>query len=209
MDAEPRLLIATRSSRKVREIADVLSLRSARIATLDDIGIPVTAAEGDIETFDTFVENALAKAAHFHRASGLPALADDSGLAVHALNGQPGVRSRRYSRRSDLTGDALDDANNQTLLDALASLSPAQRTAHYVCAVALCTDRAPVVAVGTVRGLILESPRGTGGFGYDPLFLLPDLNRTFAECDRKTKHAWSHRGRAFRALAQVLRDSII
>ena len=200
---ETHFLLATRSTHKAREIAAILRPLGIECLSLDDIGLPATDEE-EIEQFDTFAGNACAKAEHFGRLCDLPALADDSGLVVHALGGWPGVRSRRFSGRLDLHGDALDRANNDTLLGVLAGTTTERRDAHYVCVASLWRPACPPAsAVGTVRGRILESPRGHGGFGYDPLFLVSALGRTFAECDAATKHTMSHRGRAFRALTAV------
>jgi len=198
------LLLATRSPDKAREIRDILG-SAIGILTLDDAGLPASAAEDDIEVFDTFRENALAKASHFQRITGLPVLADDSGICADALNGRPGVRSRRFSRRSDLDGTDLDRANNAALLDALAGVPDQRRAVRYTCAaVFLAPANAPIFAIGTVRGQLLREARGAAGFGYDPLFLLPGLGLTFAQLDAATKHRLSHRGRAFRGLSVTL-----
>jgi XTP/dITP diphosphohydrolase len=176
-----------------------------RILTLDDAGLPAIPDEDHLERFHTFAGNALAKAEHFSRRSGLPVIADDSGLCVDALAGLPGVRSRRFSGRDDLQGEDLDRANNQTLLDRLHGVPATARTAHYVCvAVLLWPGAPPATALGSVSGFILDAPAGNRGFGYDPLFLLPELGRSFAQVDAATKHRFSHRGRAFRALAPII-----
>lgn len=201
------LLIASRSADKIREISEILqpALRG-RLVSLLDAGIPPDPAEDDVEAYGTFRENALAKAAYFHRITGMTVLADDSGIEVDALGGAPGVLSKRFAARPGLTGLALDQANNQLLLDRLAGLPPDQRGARYVCAAVLWSQpaRPPVTAIGTCRGIILDGPRGTGGFGYDPLFLLPELQHTFGELEAAQKHRFSHRARAFRALAAHL-----
>ena len=175
--------------------------------TLHDLGITPTAAEDDIEVFDTFVENAIAKARYFADLTGMRTLADDSGLAVAALNGAPGVRSRRFAidqRRIDksIGGKELDRANNQLLLESLAHV--ADRRAHYVSAVALTDGARTQSAVGTVNGEVTLAPRGAGGFGYDPLFFLPALGKTFAEITRAEKNRHSHRAVAMRAIASQL-----
>lgn len=201
------LLLATRSTDKAREISQILHA-STPIITLQDAGVEPDPREDAIEAFDTFRLNALAKAQYFHALTGLPTLADDSGICAHALDGRPGVRSRRFSGRSDLDGIELDRANNRALLDALADAPDPQRTVHYVCAaVSLRPDEPPICTIGTVRGLLLREPRGDRGFGYDPLFLIPEIERTFAEIDASLKHRFSHRGRAFRALANALRPA--
>lgn len=202
-DTRP-LLLATRSGHKLREIRQILG-NGATVVSLAEQGVAPSAAEDSIEAFDTFIENALAKARYFHRLTGLPTLADDSGICVDALGGGPGVRSKRFSGRHDLAGLDLDRANNRTLVEALAGTTGEDRAARYVCAAVLVTAASPwTCAIGTVSGRLLETPRGNGGFGYDPLFLLPDMQRTFAELDARQKHRLSHRGRAFRALAVAL-----
>jgi XTP/dITP diphosphohydrolase len=202
--SEP-LLIATRSEHKFAEIRAILPARvRSCIVSLLDAGVEVSSAEDQIESFDTFADNALAKAEYFRALTGLATIADDSGLVVTALQGEPGVRSKRFSQRGDLQARALDEANNTALLAALADVPDERRGAHYVCAAALVRDGASAVTFGSVTGRILRSPRGSGGFGYDPLFFHPGLGRAFGEIDRTQKHALSHRGRAFRALAPLL-----
>lgn len=204
--SRPRLVVATRSSHKLAELRALLRLEHAELFSLDDLGIP---GEPD-ETGETFETNARIKARFAAAASGLPSLADDSGLEVDALNGGPGVRTRRYA------GPAATDAdNNAKLLHELAGLVRAQRGARYVCALALALPTeagargAPrlIVRRGTVRGRIVEEPRGSGGFGYDPLFE-PDVptpdGRTFGEWTAAEKNRISHRARAARRMARVL-----
>jgi len=201
------LLLATRSAHKAREIREILAPASGglEIITLDDAGIAPTAEEDDIEAFLTFTENAVAKARYFAARAGMPVLADDSGIRVDALGGRPGVFSKRFSGRSDLTGVELDRANNRAVLDALRATGAATRDAHYVCAAALADADGPTtLGLGSSTGVLLEEARGDGGFGYDPLFLVPDLGLTFGELPPAEKHARSHRGRAFRALAALL-----
>jgi XTP/dITP diphosphohydrolase len=202
--ADQPFLLATRSSDKAREIREILG--DARIITLGDAGIPVSAAEDDVEAFDTFLANAHAKAAFFARLSGMPTIADDSGLSVDALDGAPGVHSRRFAARPGLDGVELDRANNELLLERLDGLPTARRSAHYTCVAVLHRlDGRRCVAIGTRSGLILEAPRGDHGFGYDPVFLDPHSGRSFAELEPVTKNRTSHRARAFRALAACLR----
>jgi XTP/dITP diphosphohydrolase len=205
--AEPALLLATRSPDKAREIREIIdgTLRTP-LLSLDEAGIPPAPDEDDIEKFETFAENAAAKAAYFCQRSGMPTLADDSGISIAALGGAPGVRSRRFAGRNDLQGAALDHVNNALVLARLEGRDDAERAAHYVCAAAFAKPHAATaIALAAVSGRITTTPRGNGGFGYDPLFLLPQLDRTFAQLDAPTKHAFSHRGRAFRALAPLLR----
>jgi len=201
------VLLATRSAHKAREIREILAPNGSGIdlITLDDAGVAPTAEEDGIEAFHTFTGNAIAKARFFEARSGLLTIADDSGIRVDALDGRPGVFSKRFSGRSDLTGPDLDRANNQAVLDALRDTGARRRDAHYVCAAALAASGGPaLVTLGSSSGLLLEEPRGDGGFGYDPLFLVPDLGLTFAQLPPEEKHARSHRGRAFRALAPLL-----
>jgi XTP/dITP diphosphohydrolase len=201
-----RLLVATRSEHKLAEIRQILgAVEGLDVLGLDEAGVAYDPAEEALEPHPTFEANALSKAAYFHeRSAGLPTVADDSGLAVDVLGGEPGVRSKRFAP-GNAEGEARDRANNAWLLERLAGVPEAERTARYVCAVALVErGREPVVLRGEAPGRILDRPRGTGGFGYDPLFFDPALGRTFAEVTSAEKHARSHRGVAFRALARTL-----
>ncbi|GMV11216.1 MAG: non-canonical purine NTP pyrophosphatase [Gemmatimonadota bacterium] len=197
-----RLLVATRSPGKLRELAPLLRSAGYTPVDLATAGIAEAPAEDAIEGHDTFEANALAKARHFFAISGLPTLADDSGLCVDALGGAPGVRSKRWSARPGLTGQALDDANNAKLLASLPA--GGTRAARYVCAAAYVDDEGELVCRGETVGRIEEVPRGSGGFGYDPLFWSDDLGRTFGEATRAAKEAVSHRGRAVRAVLAAL-----
>lgn len=201
------LLVATRSAHKLREIQDILApLVSVRLVDLDAAGIAYHPEEEHVERFDTFDENARAKARYFSGRSGMPVLADDSGLCVDALDGAPGVRSKRFSGRSDLTGQALDAANNDQLLAALRGVPAPARTARYVCCVAFAGHGVDATWEGECHGLILEERRGTGGFGYDPLFLVPGENATFGEISQPRKNRLSHRAAALRNAAPLLRE---
>lgn len=204
------LLLATRSTDKAREVREILAPLVARpIRTLDELGIPPADAEDHIEIHDTFRANAIAKAEYFARLTALTVLSDDSGIAVDALGGEPGVRSRRFSGRPDLAGPDLDAANNARLLDRLRGVPQPRRSAHYLCAAALLAPgRTPAIALGAVSGLIAPAPDGRHGFGYDPLFLFPPLGLTFGRLSPRQKHDFSHRGRAFRALAAVCADQL-
>jgi XTP/dITP diphosphohydrolase len=201
------LVVATRSHNKLVEIQSVLAcVPGLRVSDLNEAGIPYDPAEEHLEPHDSFEENALSKALHFQALSGLPTVADDSGIEVSALGGAPGVRSKRFAPVEDLDGWALDEANNRHLLRALDGVPTESRGARYVCVAALVDgDRAPLLCRGEAPGVILEAPRGGGGFGYDPLFFDPELGRTFAEISREEKNARSHRGRAFRMLAEKLK----
>jgi len=196
------LLLATRSAHKAREISAILAPVGFDLATLDDVGVGHDPDEEAIEAFPTFRANAIAKARWFAERLGRVALADDSGLRVDALDGLPGVRTKRFSGRQDLSGQALDRANNERLLAALDGTPARERGAHYVCCAAFAwPDGRAIAAVGTVSGSIATEPRGDSGFGYDPLFHVPELGARFAEVPADAKNAISHRARAFRAVA--------
>jgi XTP/dITP diphosphohydrolase len=191
-----QLVLASNNAGKLREFAQLLA--PLGIEVLPQSAFAVPEAE---EPHCTFVENALDKARHAARISGLPALADDSGLCVDALGGAPGVHSARYGGTP-----ASDASNNKKLLAALAG--KADRRAHYVCVLALvchADDPQPLLSEGEWHGQILDAPRGTGGFGYDPLFLVPGLGLTSAELSPEQKNALSHRGKALAALVARLR----
>ncbi len=202
----PRLVIATHSEHKLRELRELLRLERAELVSLDELGI-----EGDpVEDGATFETNAAIKARFGVAASGLPTLADDSGLEVDALDGGPGVRTRRYAGE-----DATDADNNAKLLAALAGLPAARRGARYVCVLALAMPgdvgprggRSLTFARGTCRGRIATEPRGTGGFGYDPIFepsAEPPGGRTLGLWTPAEKHAISHRARAARRMTPHL-----
>jgi XTP/dITP diphosphohydrolase len=192
------VLLATRSAGKLRELKGILEEAGLVGVTLDAAGIPESSDEDDLECFETFEENALAKARYFHRLSGLPTMADDSGLCVAALGGAPGVYSKRYSRRTDLTGQLLDDANNAKLQDELRSHE--NKSASYTCAAAYVDESREFVAIGETCGRIVPAPSGEHGFGYDPYFFSIELGKTFGDATTEEKQAVSHRGRAFRAL---------
>ena len=199
-----RILLATRSAGKIRELRPLFAEHAIAVIGLDDAGVVPSSAEDTLECAGTFEENALAKARYFHRRTGLPTVADDSGLSVDALAGGPGVHSKRWSGRAELDGLALDDANNALLLARLSGV--ATRRARYVCAAAFCDGKGAIVERGEATGVITTHPVGDGGFGYDPYFLSDDLGRTFAEVSVEEKGAVSHRGRAFRRLLDRLRS---
>lgn len=204
MTPEP-LLLATRSRHKATEIEQILAPLHLGVTTLADLGIEPVPEEEGIEVYETFLANAAAKARWFARRTGRVTMSDDSGLRVDALDGRPGVWSKRFSGRSDLHGQDLDDANNRVLLEQLDGVPLARRGARYVCCAALVWPGGrAVTAVGTVRGHIGEEPRGRGGFGYDPLFHVPELDARFGEVPAAVKNDISHRARAFRALAARL-----
>lgn len=193
------MLLATRSSGKLRELQPLLNESGFEPVTLATLGIPVEPGEEGVERFESFRENALAKARYFYaRCGDLPVVADDSGLEVAALGGRPGVRSKRWSGRTDLSGDALDKANNAHLIATLRGVR--NRSARYVCAAAWIDATTERVARGECEGAIIELPRGAGGFGYDPHFLSDELGLTFGEASLSEKARVSHRGRALRGL---------
>jgi XTP/dITP diphosphohydrolase len=193
------IVMATRSEGKLRELRPMFAGAGLAAVDLGDLDIHESPDEDGLEIFDTFEENALAKARYFARRCGLATIADDSGLEVLALQGRPGVRSKRYCGRDDLRGQDLDDANNAKLLGELAAFQ--DRRARYVCvAVFVGIDGAELVQRGETAGIILPEPRGGSGFGYDPYFLSDELGRTFGEADASEKERVSHRGRAFSAL---------
>jgi XTP/dITP diphosphohydrolase len=202
---EHRIVVATRSAHKLRELRELLSIPGLTLVSLDDLGI----VGEPVEDGPTFEANARIKARFAARASGLPALADDSGLEVDALAGRPGVHTRRYAGPTATDGD-----NNARLLRDLAGVPPDRRTARYVCVLTLAVpDRAARGGIrlisrrGTCRGRIASWPRGGGGFGYDPIFEpAPEApgGRTFGQYSAAEKHAISHRARAARRMATVL-----
>jgi XTP/dITP diphosphohydrolase len=193
------LLIATRSEGKLREIRPMFAAAGLTLVSLEDLEIEESDEEADLEAYSTFEENALSKARYFYEVSGgIPTVADDSGLEVSALGGQPGVRSKRWSGREDLKGVALDEANNRALVASLDGI--ADTTARYVCVAAYVAVGQEVTARGETLGTIVRAARGTGGFGYDPYFLSADLGRTFGESTPAEKEGVSHRARAFRDL---------
>jgi XTP/dITP diphosphohydrolase len=199
------VLLATRSEPKAREIGEILEPVGIRVVSLDAAGIDRDPGEDDLEVFETFRANAVAKARWFASRLGRVAIADDSGLRVDALGGSPGVRTKRFSGRTDLDGVALDEANNARLLDALRDVPDDRRGARYICCAATAwPDGRAIAALGSVAGRITRSPGGTGGFGYDPLFHVPELGLRFAEASAAAKNAISHRARAFRGLAAHL-----
>lgn len=210
MTERATLLLATRSAGKLRELGPMIRDVGFEPVTLDDLGIALLPEEDSVEAFETFEENALAKARYFFaRAKALGArapaavLADDSGLEVRALGGAPGVRSKRFSG-SALEGQALDDANNAKLIDALRGA--ADRGAGYVCVAAIRTMSGEWHARGACGGAILESPRGEDGFGYDPYFFSEELKKTFGEATREEKEVVSHRARAVAAVLTLFRS---
>jgi XTP/dITP diphosphohydrolase len=190
-----KLILASNNAKKMKELNALLAPLGFEVIPQGQLGIP----EAE-EPFGTFIENALAKARHAARLGGLPALADDSGLCVRALGGAPGVISARYA------GEPKSDArNNEKLLADLAGKT--DRRAHFVSLLVLCRsadDPQPIIAEGEWHGEIVDSLRGEGGFGYDPLFFVPNFGKTAAELDAETKNRVSHRGQAMQKLIDRL-----
>lgn len=203
-----KLLLATRSTHKAAEVVRILQAAGSghRLVTLEEASIPWSAAEKSLEPFDTFEENAASKARYFADLTGLPTVADDSGLEVLALDGRPGVRTKRFAPLERYPGLERDEANNSHLLASLRGLAAAERGARYVCVACHCDPVTGAVAHfrGESPGRIVTRRRGTGGFGYDPIFLDVASNRTYAQLTADEKNRLSHRGRAFRALASFL-----
>ena len=205
------LLLATRSEGKLRELRRIFADFGLRVADLSSLGIARSPTEDTLEAFDTFEENALAKARYFYEvAGGIPTFGDDSGMCVDALGGEPGVLSKRWSGRADLEGAALDAANNQKLLSRMkqARQTPGRQftaAARYVAVAAFKDVHGEVTRRGEIEGRVLETPRGNQGFGYDPYFEAPELGGTFAESPIEKTASSSHRSRAFRALLTALR----
>ena len=194
-----RVVLATRNAGKVEELRRILA-GAVELVGIDD----ATPYEPGPETGATFAENALAKAHEAVAHTGLPAVADDSGLAVDALNGMPGILSARWAGRH---GD--DQANLELLLGQLADVPDERRGAGFVCAAAYALpDGRSDVVLGELRGRLVREPRGTGGFGYDPLLVPDGLDRTTAELSAEEKDAISHRGQAFRLLAPKLVEAL-
>ena len=196
-----KLLVATRSPGKQREFRRALETSGHQVLFPDEAGLTESIAEEGLETAETFEGNARRKAEYFARLSGLPTVADDSGLEVFALGGAPGVRSRRWAGASG-DGAAVDAANNAELLRRLRGAAVERRRARYRCVLVFLPSSTgiPETFEGACSGTILEEARGTGGFGYDPLFLSDDLGCTFAEASPEQKDSVSHRGRALAAL---------
>ena len=195
-----RVVLASNNAGKLREFASLLDAAGIELITQGELGVPEAP-----EPHATFVENALAKARHASALTGLPALADDSGLCVRALNGAPGVYSARYASMNG--GAKSDAANNAKLVADLADET--DRRAYYFCVLVLvrhADDPEPLIAEGRWHGEVIDAPRGANGFGYDAHFFLPTLGATAAELDPARKNALSHRALALRDLLQRLKE---
>lgn len=196
-----KLVLASGNPGKLREFRQMLAPLGFEVVPQSELGV----ADAD-EPHDTFVENALAKARHASRGTGLPAFADDSGICVEALNGAPGVLSARYAAAVGAHRDDQDRCNNERLIAELQGRK--NRSAHYYCVIVLVRhagDPEPLIAEGRWHGEVMDTPRGANGFGYDPYFFLPPLGKSAAELAPDDKNALSHRGQALRRLVEMLR----
>ncbi len=192
-----KLVLASSNPGKLRELSALLDESRYRIIPQADFNVPEVA-----ETGTTFVENAIIKARHAAQYTGLAALADDSGIVIDALNGEPGVHSARFSG-----SDASDESNNILLVEKLRSVPEAQRSARYQAVIVYMRDAAdpsPIICEGSWEGIIVLEAKGSGGFGYDPYFYLPDYGCTSAELSADEKNRISHRGQALRLLLEKL-----
>lgn len=196
-----RLVLASNNRKKLLEMQKLLALAPGGVTLITQAELQVPEA---VENGTSFVENALIKARHASLLTGLPAIADDSGLEVDALDGAPGIHSARFAARAG-EGNSSDEANNALLLERLRDIPRARRTARFQCAIVLQRfpqDPMPLVCQGTWEGLILEQPAGSQGFGYDPLFFVPTHHCSSAEMLPEVKNALSHRGQALRQLLE-------
>ncbi len=194
-----KLAVATRNPEKLREIEPIFRGTPIRLVSLAELGLEKRPQESSLEGSTSFAQNALAKARYFNDRTGLPIMAEDSGIRVDVLGGEPGPRSKRYAPPAMQAEYGVDRANNLHLLRQLKDVPDQRRTAHFHCAVALVLDDESRVFGGRVDGMILHEPRGEGGFGYDPLFYLPERGVTTAELTVEQKNEVSHRGQAIRA----------
>ena len=195
-----RLVVASGNAGKLREFERLLKPLGVKVHSQSEFGV-----EPADEPYETFLENALTKARQASAKTGLPALADDSGICVPALNGDPGVRSARYAE--SVAGQSQDKLNNQKLISALAGSS--DRQAYYVAVLVMVMhehDPLPIIAQGLWFGEVIDEPRGQNGFGYDPHFWLPTLNATAAELSPDQKNETSHRGQAMRSLIEQIKQ---
>lgn len=196
-----KIVLATNNQGKVKELQELLASAGFNVVAQSEYQVP----DAD-ETGLTFIENAIIKARHTAELTGLPAIADDSGLAVDALGGAPGIYSARYSGEG-----ATDQKNNQKLLEALSNVPPEKRTAYFYCALVFmrhANDPTPIICLGKWNGTILNAPSGQGGFGYDPLFYVPELGCSAADLTREHKSKISHRGQALTELMKKLQTEL-
>jgi len=200
-----KLLVATRSAGKAREIRSLLAGLPIEVLVPGDRGLGRRPEEDELERGLTYAENAVLKARYFAERGGLPTVADDSGIEVDALGGAPGVHSARWAGAGAQDADQ-DVRNNAMLVEALRGVPEARRTARYRCVLAYLerVDAPPEIIEAVCEGRVVLEPRGAGGFGYDPYFFSPELGLTFGEAAAPAKARVSHRGRAFRALTEML-----
>lgn len=192
-----RIVLATKNKGKIKEMRQLLAPMHIEVLSLADFA-PVDDAE---ENGATFAENAMIKACYYFAHTGIPCLADDSGLEVDALGGRPGVYSARYSGE-----DATDQTNNAKVLQEMEGVEAEKRTARFRCSMALVGDGIELTTDGTCEGILLAEERGSGGFGYDPLFYVPKFERTLAEMSSDEKNGISHRGAAVRKMAERIAE---
>ncbi len=192
-----RIVLATKNKGKIKEMRELLAPMHIEVLSLADFS-PVDDAE---ENGATFAENAMIKARYYFAHTGTPCLADDSGLEVDALGGRPGVYSARYSGE-----DATDAANNAKVLREMEGIEKDKRTARFRCAMALVGEGVELTTDGTCEGALLTEERGSGGFGYDPIFYVPKFDRTLAEMSSEEKNSISHRGAAVRKMADLIAE---
>jgi len=204
----PPVLVASRNVHKVREIERLLSDLPLQFLSPDDLGLREAEEEVELEPFGSFALNAMSKAKYFHERSALPTLADDSGLCVDALGGAPDVRTKRFAPADWVEKYGLDEANNRWLLHTLEGVSVTDRGAHYRCVIALSDDMEHAVFEGRVEGRIARTPRGSNGFGYDPLFVLEGIDETYGELPDFVKQATSHRFTAINATRQWFEEHV-
>ena len=206
-----KILLATRSEGKLAEMGEIFRVLGVPVTDLRALGIAEAPEEEHLEEFPTFEENALAKAKYFFKRSGrIPTIGDDSGLAIDALDGSPGVYTKRWSGRTDISGRELDRVNNEKLVSEMRRLEAERgsvsRSARYISVAAYVDGDYELVRRGEVAGEVIDSPRGSMGFGYDAYFHAPELGGTFAESNLADTAARSHRGKAMSALVSALRS---
>lgn len=206
MSLRRELLVATRSPHKLHELRGLIRLPDLLLVSLDEAGVSPGPIEEHLEVHSSFEENARAKATYFHRSTLIPTIADDSGLCVDHLDGGPGVRTKRFAPDGMVERFGRDAANNRHLLQRLEGVPEEERGACYRCAIAYEDGESSFIVEGSVEGRIATEPRGAGGFGYDPLFVVPEYGKTFGELPPEVKAELSHRSRAARALAERLRE---
>ena len=197
------IVVASNNAGKINELNDLFATYQIKVTSQSEFGVP----EAN-ETGLSFIENAILKARHASKATNMPALADDSGLEVVALNGKPGIYSARFAGKQ-----TNDQKNNQHLLEMLKDVDDSQRQANFRCVMAYLEhgdDPSPIIAEGTFHGKILASPQGENGFGYDPIFFIPELNKSCAQLSKQEKNQISHRGLACKQLiCKLIANKII